>query len=148
MEKLATEIANSEETRQQIDTLQLYFEHRSHDGVDGLEAKLDHSGRSDTKMDAFGKKELFVKLLNRYSLYASAQEIFAFMLARADSRFRANVLPHVGILSIVEIDALVISNIVEPIVEEVGFGPFNVNDAIVTGMIYWLAEQCFVRWHK
>lgn len=148
MEKLAHEISSSEETRQQIDTLQLYFERRSHDGVDGLEAKLERSGRSDVKMDAFAKKELFVKLLNRYSLYASAQEIFAFMLARADSRFRTGVLPHVGDMSIAEVDVLVMTNIVEPIVEEVGCGPFNVNDAIVSGMVYWLAEQCFVRWHK
>lgn len=148
MEKLAHEIATNEETRQQIDTLQLYFERRSHDGVEGLEAKLEHSGRADCKLDAFAKKELFAKLLTRYSLYASAQEIFAFMLARADTRFRTYVLPRVDELSISEIDALVISDIVEPIVEEIGFGPFNVNDAIVAGMVYWLAEQCFVRWHK
>jgi hypothetical protein len=70
------------------------------------------------------------------------------MLARADTRFRTYVLPRVDELSISEIDALVISDIVEPIVEEIGFGPFNVNDAIVAGMVYWLAEQCFVRRHK
>jgi hypothetical protein len=147
MEKLSDEMRDDKVTRDQIDTLQLYYKKRSHDGVDGLEAKLKHAGRDAEVLDAFEKKELFVKLLTRFSLYASAQEIFAYLLARAERRYKTTVLPMIGDLGVADIDNLISTAIVEPLVEEVGAGVFSVNDAIVLGMVYWLAEQCFVRWH-
>ena len=39
------------------------------------------------------------------------------------------------------------THIVAPIVEECGCGVFTMTYNHVLGMIYWLAEQCFIRWH-
>jgi hypothetical protein len=147
MDKLAAEIHGDVKTREQIDTLQHYYGRRSHDGIHGLEEKLKHSGRHDEILDAFEKKELFVKLLNRFSLYSSAQEIFAYLLSRAERRFKISVFPSIDQLSPHDIDELISTSIVEPLVAEVGAGVFSVNDAIIMGMVYWLAEQCFIRWH-
>jgi hypothetical protein len=38
--------------------------------------------------------------------------------------------------------------IVNPIVEECGGDIMSVNHNIVQGMVYWLAEQCFIKWHN
>jgi hypothetical protein len=148
MAKLASEMREDVKVRAQIDELQHYYRQRASDGVVGLEAKLKAAGRSDELLDAYEKKELFVKLLNRFSLYASAQEIFAFMLARGESRFKTYVTPAVQNGQVGLIDQLTIERIVEPLVAELGGGAFPVTDALIMGMIYWLAEQCFVRWHS
>jgi len=41
----------------------------------------------------------------------------------------------------------VIERIANPIVEECGSDLMSVNHNLVLGMIYWLAEQCFIKWH-
>nr|WP_292529113.1 ABC-three component system protein [Mesorhizobium sp.] len=40
-----------------------------------------------------------------------------------------------------------IDRIVNPIVEECGGELMSVNHNLVQGMVYWLAEQCFIKWH-
>ena len=73
LQKLQKEVENNECVRETIEALSHFHSRRSHDGVDGLEAKLKAANRSDEYLDAIEKKELFVKLLERWSLYASAQ---------------------------------------------------------------------------
>ncbi|EPE96322.1 ABC-three component system protein [Rhizobium grahamii] len=46
-----------------------------------------------------------------------------------------------------EISALVIDRIVNPIVDECGGDLMAVNHNLVQGMVFWLAEQCFIKWH-
>jgi hypothetical protein len=148
MEKLQSEIDGDVKSQQTVDTLLFYQKKKSHDGIYGLEAKLQKADRQSEIIDALEYKELFSKLLYRFSLYDSAQEIFAFLLARVDRRFRIHVEPMLDQLDDVQIDALIYEQIIEPIVSEVGDGVFTINDAVVAGMVYWMAEQCFVRWHK
>jgi hypothetical protein len=47
MALLAEEISTNKHVSDFIDTLQMYHEKHSHDGVEGLEAKLTHSGRDE-----------------------------------------------------------------------------------------------------
>ncbi|MET4689516.1 ABC-three component system protein [Sinorhizobium fredii] len=144
---LAKEIESKQEVQGIIDSLQFYFKQIAPDGIAGLEAKLTHAGRSGELYIAFEKKELFVKLLDKYSLYESAQKIFAYLLAKVEHEFNFTVHPQVTHCDVLQINQLISTKIVEPIVAECGVGPLDVNHNVAMGMVYWLAEQCFVRWH-
>ncbi len=147
LNKLQKEVENNQHVRHTIELLAYFQRRRSHDGIEGLEAKLEAAARSDEYLDAIEKKELFAKLLERWSLYASAQEIFAHLLAKAEYEFTYVVRPQLYSLSKVQANALVRDQIIVPIVEECGSTVFTINYSTAMGMIYWLAEQCFVRWH-
>ncbi len=112
-----------------------------------MQAKLKVAGREDEYLEAIEKKEQFAKLLERWSLYASAQEIFAYLLAKAEYEFTYVIRPQIATISKVQVNELVRDRIVAPTVEECGATVFTVNHSTAMGMVYWLAEQCFVRWH-
>lgn len=146
--KLREQYDCSDKTQITIDELARYHTRRASDGINGLEAKLKASGRSDYYEEAIEKKEMFAKLLERWSLYSSAQEIFAHILARAENEFTHVVYGQIPAKTPEEINALVMDRIVNPIVEECGGDLMSVNHNLVQGMVYWLAEQCFIKWHK
>jgi hypothetical protein len=148
LSRLQKEIEDNKQAREMIESLRHYYTRRAHDGVDGLEAKLKHAGRAHETFHALAKKELFVKLLEKWSLYASAQEILAHLLAKSEHAFTMYVLPQLSDLEEHEINAVIDAKIVEPIVSECGTSVFQMNHALAMGMLYWLAEQCFVRWHQ
>ncbi len=148
MERLSAEIRDNQRADELISSLQFFYIQKSRDGVVGLEAKLIKADREDELLYALEKKELFVKLLDRYSLYRSAQRIFAHLLAKTEYEFAQIIHPQIADLNRSEINVLVSARIVEPIVQECGMGPLDINHSVVMGMIYWLAEQCFVRWHQ
>lgn len=147
-EKLKNEMEANAQIRHTVENLQYFYERRAHDGVEGLEAKLIRADREYEMYTAFEKKERFAKLLEKWALYASAQELFAYMLAKAEYEFTMFVLPELGKLDQVAINQLVTDRIVVPTINECGCGIFTLNHSVVMGMVYWLAEQCFVRWHQ
>jgi len=148
LQKLQVEIEKNVEVRHAVESLRYFYEQKAKDGIVGLEAKLMAGGRDHEIFLALEKKELFVKLLEKWSMYASAQEIFAYLLARAEYEFSMFVHPKIGKLDQEGINQLVHDRIVTPTISECGSGIFTLNHSIVMGMIYWLAEQCFVRWHQ
>jgi hypothetical protein len=127
--------------------LQRYHGGKALDGIKGLEAKLVHAGRADELEDALERKESFSKLLESWSLYSSAQEIFAHLLAKAEHLFNSEILPDIGTLQISEVNRRVNQLIVEPTVHECGASLFKIDHYVAMGMVYWLTEQCFVKWH-
>lgn len=131
-----------------IEELQRYHKKVPSDGVVGLEAKLEYAGRAAQKMNALEMKEQFAKLMEKWSLYASAQEIFVHLLAMADYKYSLQVSPLLSTLTPVDIDELIDRKIVTPCVEEVGIDVFSLDHKTAMGMIYWLAEQCRIRWHE
>jgi hypothetical protein len=146
--KLQVEISDNSQVSAMIDDLRYYYQKKSHDGVTGLVAKLEKAKRSHEIDHALEKKELFAKTLEKWSMYSSAQEIFVFLLARAEVEYRSQVLPEIGTLSEVQLNDRIASRIITPIVEDCGATVFKLNHGTAMGMLYWLAEQCFVRWHK
>jgi hypothetical protein len=146
--KLQAEIDADEKVRHTIEALARFHKKRSEDGVEGLEAKLAAGGRSDEYYGALEKKEMFVKLLERWSLYASAQEIFVCLLAQAEHCFNLRVHPLISNHSRVQVNSLIDDLIVVPTINQCGASVFVLNHNVCMGMVYWLAEQCFVRWHK
>jgi hypothetical protein len=146
--KLNAELENDQKAQAVIERLQRFYINRSHDGIVGLKNKLTKSGREETYIDAIEMKEMFVKLMEQWSLYASAQQIFVFLLARAERQFNDIIVPQISTLDTVGVNTLTNALIVEPTVAECGDSVFQIDHNVATGMIYWLAEQCFVRWHK
>lgn len=147
LHKLKEQYDRDEQTQTTIDELARYHSRRATDGIAGLEAKLGVSGRSAYYDDAIEKKEMFAKLLERWSLYSSAQEIFVHILAKAENEFTQVIYGQIPKKEPEEINAMVIDRIVNPIVEECGGDLMSLNHNLVQGMVYWLAEQCFIKWH-
>lgn len=145
---LKRQIDENETCVELIDQLMRYYDKKSIDGVDGLEAKLDKVNLSLLKDDALRKKERFVKFLDEWALYATAQELIAHALMKVENRFNTIVYPSIVMPISMEITASVIDYVVDPIVDEFYSEAFKVDQDLVFGMLYWLAEQCFVRWHS
>jgi hypothetical protein len=146
--RLKVEVASNQEVAARLAELEFYYLHRAGDGVQGLEAKLTASGQQAVIYWALEQKEQFAKTLERWSLYASAQEILAHFLSKAYYEFGVHILPRLGDLTAAEITTIFDERFVQPTVEECGAGVLPMNHNIAVGMVYWLAEQCFVRWHR
>lgn len=146
--RLIAEMENDHQVGAIIEDLQHYHKRRrAPDGIEGLEPKLRAARRDYEIMDALEQKEQFAKLLLKWSLYASAQEIFVHLLALAVHEFRMSIQPLIGELDRQGYNELVTSKIVRPLMDEVGDCPLSMDAVVTMGLYYWLAEQCFVRWH-
>lgn len=146
-ERLIQEVKDGAQCAELIEQLKNYQKPVVLDGVVGLEAKLQVSGRSAQLMTALEMKEQFSKLLDKWSLYGSAQEIFAHLLAMTHYKYTHQIFPQIGALDNVSIDELIDQKIVSPAIDEVGIDVFSLDHQTAMGMVYWLAEQCRVRWH-
>lgn len=132
-----------------IDDLQMFQDKRSSGTLVGLEEKLKAAERDDQLEGAQEKKELFAKLLAKMQHYPSAQKIFALFLARINDVFENHISPHAAALDRQEIDKIIEEKIILPTINDMGAGfeHFTLNHAHVRGMIYWLADRCYVRWN-
>jgi hypothetical protein len=145
--RLQQEVDDGRCSPEVIEDLRNFHKKVPEDGVSGLEAKLEVSGRSSQLMAALEMKEQFAKLLDKWSLYASAQEIFVHLLAMSDYKYSHHIYPLISKLNAVEIDELIEQKIITTAIEDVGIEVFTLDHRTAMGMIYWLAEQCRVRWH-
>lgn len=150
IEQLRAACESNATINHQVRSFEYYKRKRvSADGVDGLIKKLEAGNRHSYIEDAVEQKVSFEKLLEEWSYYASAQEIFAYLLAKVQRGFQLTATPHIGAIPEAEIDRLVDMLVLNPIVDECSKIPqFDVNLNIALGMLYWLADQCFLRWHK
>lgn len=146
--KLKHEIENEEEIKNTIEQLARYQFRKSKDGIDGLQNKLNAGNRGHKYERAIEQKEMFAKLLDRYAMFHSAQHLFAHFLAEVEDKFNSIIYPEIELSSESEVAERVSASIVKPIVNECGAEVITLDHNIVSGMIYWLAELCFVRWHK
>lgn len=145
---LRKQIEENHEVSDLIDELSRYYVRQSHDGIDGLEDKLNAAGLAHKFDDAIEKKERFAKLLEKMSLYSSAQKIFAFFLAKTENTFSHVIHPKIADSTESEVNQMIIDLIAEPICQECDGEDLLITYDTVFGMVYWLAEQCFVRWHQ
>lgn len=128
-----------------------YFKRRRQapDGVVGLKAKLEKGQRSDLWFQAQEEKVEFEKLLEEWALYASAQEIFAEVLAKVERRFNRHAKPRFSEISLIDADILIDKLVIDPAVRDcAGVAQFRLNSTRAIGMLYWLADRCFIKWHK
>lgn len=154
IEKLAAKLRAEVDDKQTIDgtiaNLAYYKRRReAPDGIVGLKCKLEAGKRYDLWEDALEQKVEFEQLLEEWSLYASAQEIFAHILAKVERTFKGQIKPHLSDASDIAADKLVDDLIVTPTVNECSkVDHFFVNTNRALGMLYWLADRCFIRWHE
>lgn len=148
LDRLADELRGNVQMRDFVDSLQYYFQLNPYDEFVGLEAKLERAGRSSQTRAAMRKKEAFSKLLEEWRSYPAAQEIIAYFLTKIDTAFETEIIPLLSTASSNEIDAEIIAKLINPVLSEMGCGPFMLNYNHVMGMVYWLAEQCYIRWHS
>ncbi len=154
IEKLAAQLRAEVKEQQTFDgtvaNLAYYKRRREAlDGIVGLENKLKAGERLDLWEDALDQKVEFERLLEEWSLYASAQEIFAHILAKVERTFKGQVRPHLPNVTNEIADKLVDELIILPITNECSkVDHFFVNTNRALGMLYWLADRCFIRWHK
>ncbi len=145
--KLQEEYDSNDQIKSTISELARYHSQRASDGIFGLENKLIAAGKRDHLPDVLEQKEMFVKLLSNWDMYSSAQSIFSYILAKTENEFKQNIYLHIPKKTEAEINVLVMDRIVNPIVNEFGDDLIEINHNVVQGMVYWLAEQCFIRWH-
>jgi hypothetical protein len=144
---LEREMERDERRDGKIESLEFFDERWAPDDVVGLEQKLRKVGRESSIMLALKYKELFAKFLVRYSLYGAAQELIALCLHKVFYEFEQNVHPVCAVLSQDEIDHIVAEKVVAPLLADYVAGSFTINHGLVLGMVYWLADRCYVRWH-
>lgn len=147
LHKLQHEVEQNIIYNDTIVRLQRYHGGVAHDDVKGLVAKLTHSGRAAQIEIALEQKEEFAKLLETWSLYYSAQEIFVYLLARAENLFTTEIMPEIATSTVGEANRQINRDIVDLIVDECAVSVLQIDHVSAMGMLYWLAEQCFIRWH-
>lgn len=146
--KLAKEHATASKISTTIDSLRKYESPTVYDGILGLENKLDHAGRADEKHFALDAKETFAKFLAEWRFYESAQAMIAFCMAVIESEYQMCVLPKIDKIEIDEINEVIREKIIIPLLNDMSGGSLYVDSKIVCGMMYWLADQCYIRWHR
>lgn len=148
LRRLADEVKQGHIAPSKMRSLQCWYEKVSVDGINGLEAKLAKVDKPPHLVQRAVKyKEDFSKLLEEWSLYPSAQQIFANCLADAEGKYNDNIYPRVNQTSLLEIEQLTANLIIEPLSAQFGDGDLDIDRRAAAGMIYWLADHCHIRWH-
>lgn len=148
VQKLQKEMDDDSKVSGWIEDLVFFEENHPDDDIVGLEAKLYAAGMEKKKSIALKQKEHFAKFLEKRLLYDAAQQLLALCLHKIFADFEAYVHPQCGSISSDDLNKLIHEKIVSPVVNEYCYGAFSVNHSLVWGMTYWLADRCYVRWHK
>jgi hypothetical protein len=146
---LADQISQDDSMVGFVDDLQFFIDNRDGETVVGLKDKLEVCGRGASFNDAKKKKEFFAKLLLRFERFSSAQQLFAYIMAAIHETFDSKIIPNTGSLTTQQIDDLIDSEIIDKVMAEIGEGSDHItlNRTHLKGMIFWLADKCYVRWH-
>ncbi|MBP2568171.1 hypothetical protein J2766_004782 [Agrobacterium tumefaciens] len=132
-----------------VQSLQFFVDRRDEADVVGLKDKIEKSTFKIDYYSALKKKEEFSKLLMKYQEFSSAQELFAYFMSIIHDVFDEKICPIIGELSYLDMQKIVDDQIIDKIFNEIGDGSdmLLINRNHVRGMIYWLADKCYVRWH-
>jgi hypothetical protein len=141
------EKSSNTEFRETIDRLEHY------QAVTGpivpLEDKLKQGGREDLIGFALKTKEMFAKKLAKHSLYESAQQIHAFLLAEVYTRYHEHVYQRVcNGEPPEEINVLIRSYIIDPLLMMLGDNVLSHYADEINGMLYFLTGNCHIRWTR
>ncbi len=148
LEKLKLQVDKDEQCTETNVRLKRFYNQRNYDKIVGLIDKLKAGAREDEIEDAIEKKEIFAKILERYSHFSSAQEIFACLLSRAEYYFNQFLRPQLGSISLLDYNVILDEKVIQPTVADCCASILEIDHTVAMGMIYWLAERCFIRWHK
>jgi hypothetical protein len=146
-EQYRKEKENNVRFRETVERLQHYQTQADGGLVLTLEEKLQQGGREDLIRFALATKEMFTKKLVKYSLYESAQEIQAFLLAEVYSRFHEFVYQDVCDKKPADVvNARIRVQIIEPLLGMLGENILKHYAEDINGMLYFLTGNCHIKW--
>lgn len=150
LRKLIKEYEENIVTKEFVSSLQFYVRNPKVSEESSLKEKLEKSRADISYEDAILEKEFFAKLMEEFKHFSSAQEIFAYFLSMIYNVFYSKIIPKSDDLTWSEIQEIVDECIVDKILAEIGEGSdvFVINPLHIRGMVFWLADRCFVRWKK
>lgn len=146
--RLTADITAGLKVMETIDKLKRYQSPISPDDVVGLEQKLTRASREDEIFYALAQKERFAMFMTEWSFFETAQQIIALALATIEYEYSRHIIPHVNSLNRQQVDSLIHDRVVIPLFNDVGVDVFDLDQNLIMGMVYWLADQCYVRWHQ
>jgi len=131
-----------------IDELQHYKNQLSDSSVLGLNVKLENGNRAHYLEFAMTVKEKFTKKLLKNEHSESAQEIYAFLLAKVYSSFQTNIKPRMTENHPEEyITRLIHEHIIKPLEDILGDNLLKIYEDDIHGMIYFLTGNCHLNWN-
>jgi len=146
-QELASQMANSPESREIHSRLQHYQTPVQAEKVIGLEAKLQEADMLDILRRAESEKEAFTKRLAELQFFPAAQKAFVHLLSEVYSRFNHHVLPKISSGSSKEaIHIAIQEGIITPIAQKLGESPLEIYQEEINGMIFFLTGNCHIRW--
>lgn len=148
LELLSSEI-NSDKRQEMtkfIGDLYSFVHTRDPNDPDDLDTKLKCANRMDELLVAPAALEQFEMLLETYQHFPSGQKLLGLFLAQIHDVFCYQII-NKGMAD-EDIDKIIQTKIVDKIIADMGIGfeHFTLTPRHVRGMIYFLADKCFVRW--
>lgn len=147
-EKLEEEKKNTTGITELIEELQHFKSYAKDEEVIGLEKKLENGNRLKYLNFAERSKEKFSKKLLKNEHSETAQEIYAFLLAKVYRRFEDHIYPRLSEgHSDGFINQLVDEFIINPMEDLLGENLLRLYEDEISGMIYFLMGNCHIKWN-
>lgn len=149
IQRLKKEMADNNICKETLENLTHLSTRTSREKLIGLEKKLEAGNRIEDIDFAQDVKEAFYRKIKRTENYASAQEIYAYLLSEVCSRFVDHVYPCIieG-KSKSEVNFLIAKFVFEPIQCMLGENILKIFRTDIEGMLYFLTDNCHIKWSK
>lgn len=152
LQRLSSEINQEQKQNMELflGDLYLYVQKRDQEDDDDLETKLRSANRTAEFTNAERSLEAFNMLLEEYQYFPSGQKLFGYFLGRIHDVFCFQILNRIASLNDADIDTIIQREIIDKTISDMGegFEHFVLTHKHVRGMIYYLADRCYVRWDK
>ncbi|KAB1065977.1 ABC-three component system protein [Salibacter halophilus] len=147
-DKLEEEKKNTKGITEMIEELQHFKSYAKDEEVIGLEKKLENGNRLNYLNFAERSKEKFSKKLLKNEHSETAQEIYAFLLAKVYRRFEDHIYPRLSEEHPESfINQLVDEFIINPMEDLLGENLLKLYEDEISGMIYFLMGNCHIKWN-
>ena len=150
LDNLAREIDDDhrEQMTKFLSDLYLFVHARDEADPDDLTTKLASAKRAQELQYAPAALERFEMLLETYKHFPSGQKLLGLFLAQIHDVFCYQILGKD--LTDQEIDDIIQEKIIDKTISDmgVGFKHFTLTPRHVRGMVYYLADKCYIRWDE
>ncbi len=147
-DRLEEEKKSTKGIAEMIEELQHFKSYAKDEEVIGLEKKLENGNRLKYLNFAERSKEKFSMKLLKNEHSETAQEIYAFLLAKVYRRFEDHIYPRLSEGHSEDfINQLVDEFIINPMEDLLGENLLRLYEDEISGMIYFLMGNCHIKWN-